>query len=348
MTMRLAAMLALSGWSAAVAAAPPANVAHRADDATAIDRDISRVGAWLKQVSDAAAVSTAAFAAFDAATEPLFSGTPDLARLKADGAAMRSAIQAARAEVRRGEAILQAIEPLPRDVARTVGFEGTTILDDMRAQTRQMLDMLDDFDMLAAHLEKGDAEAVERVAPTVIRSSFLLIDGQRLQLRNRQLLVRPDSSAHKSIGVAISLYQAMAVAGRAWVRAAVDDDADAAATEQRQQLLTIASETETLVQKGRADLATELASLAPERQRVAPDAAGKALLRRAGDLLRNEEKIFALGDELAALLKQRAKIAAADLAAQDSPKLMEELVPFEGRLQEIGRLHAAQMSAGPG
>jgi hypothetical protein len=336
----LAALLAAISVSAAAAPAP-----SRSPEA--MQQDIQALGVWLQRINTAVAPADAALNDLGSQMQTLLPVRSDLAALRANGAKLRILIGQARATVLRSQAALAAIPPLQSATAQAGGLDMGKMLSESRGQMTEMLQYLGDCDAVAEAVEKNDVAAMRVAAPKLLRSSILLLDGRVLTYRGRQAAISPTRSSHQVLGITVDLYRAMSAASRAWIRARVDHQPREAADEQRTQFLTLAEEIEAYARAGRANAAREKSELAAESARAGGNQAVLDVDARATAVLAGEEKLFVIGDQLAAWLRGHAGTTAEQLEAQEQPEVLGALASVEEQLVAASRALAGDL-ADPG
>lgn len=247
-----------------------------------------------------------------------------------------------------------AVEESRSRLAQVPRFEGqipgmahmdvNQLLVEVKTQTDRMLAYMEEVEAFAAAVAKGDHTATRSAARKLIRGGFLLLDSQVILYRARQALFPPDRSAYQLVAVTVQLYRTMSVAADAWFRASVEGDAKGAAQMQRTRFLEFAGELESVLRQGRTNLARELALFKSEKERAARNPDMLRVLARAEGMSQTYVTSFALGDELAAWLREKAEIPGSALAAQHQPQLVLELGALEQRLLATGAQAAATLA----
>ena len=296
--------------------------------------------AWLAQVGEALAVQAEGMARLGQSAA-LFEQLKTPEQIKANGPKLRALLAGAAADIRRSDAMLAQVKPVVGALAPELTFE--RIRMEVLAQNRKAVTALEHFDTFLLAAEAGDRTKALQLLPKVLESSFLLIEGQALILRNRQAAVPATASVHQALGVSVQLYRAMGTAGASWVRARMGGKSEEAAAGMRSALADVSRETRRLSAAGRANLARELQEIDALKGTGQLKPRDAAALANARAIYAEEEKVFALGDELARLGEQHGAVQAAALAAQEKPALLGALVGLETRLQAVT---AAQMALG--
>jgi hypothetical protein len=263
--------------------------------------------------------------------KPLFDSMATPAGARVAAPRIRLLMDEARATVRRADTMTARIVPPPG--LRLGTLEPAAMLAEVRSQNAKTLALLADFDAFLAAAERGDRSAMAKAAPGLMEGSFLLIDGNAAMYRNRQAAIPPTQSVHQALEIGVQLYRAMSASGRAWLAARTGRGPDAAAATLRTQLAQVSSRARAASREGRANLARELGEL---DRRIAhaglrgDEAAAVARIRQA---LAGKEKLFQVGDEVAATAAAAGQITGAGLVAQPSPQLLGRLGPLEVRFQ---------------
>lgn len=87
-----------------------------------------------------------------------------------------------------------------------------TLLRDTAAYLRNMDDMLAHLISFVDAIEADDSAAIERIAPRLLQSAVLLLEGQIVTVRARQQLVSVEDTAHHALGAMLVLYEGMRAA----------------------------------------------------------------------------------------------------------------------------------------
>jgi hypothetical protein len=264
-------------------------------------------------------------------SKPLLDRMATPAGARAAAPRIRLLMSEARGVMERADAMTAGLAP-PAGL-RLSGLDPATMIAEARSQNKKGLALLADFDSFLVAAEKGDRAALTRAAPRLMEGSFLLIDGNAAIYRNRKAAIPSNQSVHQALEIGIQLYRAMSASGRAWLAARTGAPAGAADT-LRLQLGEIAGRTRAATAEGRANLARELGEL--DRRIAGSRLSGNeaAMAARFREALAGREKLFALGDELAAGAAAAAgQVTGAGLAAQPSPQLMGLFAPLELRFQ---------------
>ena len=317
----LAAALLASAPAFAQASPPPA-VSEAQTEAFA---------SWLSQVSEAMARSNEGAQAL-AAAKPLLASIRSPADARAVVPKVRAIIAQARSKAVQADTALAAMAS--PDIALAGGLTPARIVAEGREQNGKVLALLADFDAFVVAMEKGDRATGDRLAPKVMSGAFLLIDSNRLLVRNRQALLPSTDSTHQALGILGQIYRGMSASSRAWLRSRGGPQ-EAEAAQLRSDLAGLARDVRTLAAKGRENLARDRAEVdAASRRKSLPsaEAAELAAMRRIFD---EEAKVFALADEVAVLAERHGTTTAAALAGQQGPALLAELSGLEARFHAI-------------
>jgi hypothetical protein len=262
--------------------------------------------------------------------QPLLDRMATPAGARAAAPQVRLLMAEARATVQRADAMTARIVPPPG--LRLGTLDPATMLAEVRSQNAKTLALFDDFDAFLAAAERGDRAAVTRAAPRLMEGSFLLIDGNAAMYRNRQAAIPSTHSVHQALEIGVQLYRAMSASGRAWLAAKTGGASDAAAT-LRTQLAQVSSRARAASSEGRANLARELDELDRRIAASALQGDEAAAVGRIRQALAGKDKLFAVGDELAATATAASQVTGAGLAAQPSPQLLGRFSPLEVRFQ---------------
>lgn len=318
----LAAAFLLAVSPAATSARAPEEARQQLDEALAF---IGQVGEVMKvQVEGVQKLLHA---------KPLFDSMATPAGAKAAAPRIRLLMDEVRATVRRADAMTARIVPPPG--LRLGTLEPAAMLAEVRSQNTKTLALLGDFDAFLAAAERGDRSAMTKAAPRLMEGSFLLIDGNAAMYRNRQAAIPSTQSVHQALEVGVQLYRAMSVSGRAWLAAKTQGAPDSAAAALRTQLAQVSVRAGAASRDGRANLARELGEL--DRGIAGSGLRGDeaAAVARIREALAGKEKLFRVGDEIAAEAAAAGRISGAALAAQPSPQLLGRLGPLEVRFQSV-------------
>lgn len=206
----------------AVAAAcmiAPSSVASAAQSEQQVQREAEEAGKWLAQVSAAILVGSEGLSSVAPEAKRLFETIGNPQQAKAAAPKLRALTAQGRQNVAKADAMLAAIPPLRNDLATAAGFDPAKIVDEARAQNKQVLNLLVTVDDMLIGMETGDAAKMKAAAPKLITGSFLLLDSQTLIYRNRQAALPSNQSVHQTLGIFVQLYRAMGISGRGWYNA---------------------------------------------------------------------------------------------------------------------------------
>ncbi|HEX8480484.1 MAG TPA: hypothetical protein VF650_01100 [Allosphingosinicella sp.] len=263
--------------------------------------------------------------------KPLLDGMTTPAAVEANAPRIRALLAQASAIVERADAMTGSITVPPG--FRLGNLDVATMLSEVRSQNAKTIALIRDYDGFLDAAERGDRAAAMKMAPRLMEGGFLIIDGNASMYRNRQAAVAPTQSVHQALEIGIQMYRAMSAAGRAWLAARQGMRPDAAAATLRSQLADISARIAGANQAGRANLARELSALDGKSATLGlrgEEAANFARLRQA---LAGKEKLFAVGEELSALIASVGSITGRSLSAEASPLLMARLMPLEMHFQ---------------
>lgn len=330
----------LAALAALVLLAAPA--AAQTSESARMDRTVAETGRWRELLGEAMVMGSHGLRALNQQMQSLIrtSLTPKAAAAAAP--LLRQLVENARAEVRKSEAMIDALPPFPAEVPMDI--PPRQLIADAHAQNAGYLRFLDDIDAFVAAMAKGDMPAIQRAAPHVMNGAFSLIGGQRLLIRNRLALISKDETTHQSLAIAGQLYRAMEALIRGWTAARNGpSEAGKAAAALREELRGVATESRALAAAGRRNLQAELREVEDFRK-VAKDPDDIRMIERVAGATAAEEKVFALGDRLAALAEANAGMTGAKLAAPGLPALLRELSDIEALYMQISQEQAALLA----
>lgn len=321
-------MAAAIGAASLSAASQPAHAGAPATAAEAADR-LQAFGQWAKQIADAVAPSNAAAVVFVAKVKQLLANpTPE--QRGENARTIRAAAAEMRQTLGRSEAALAQVQPFRGSLSGMAPEDAGRILTEARSQVSGLRHYVEDVEVLAAAVERGDAAAARTAGLKVIRSGFALLRSQVVIFRGRQALFPPDRSGHQIASVSICLYEAMGAAAENWFAARLDNRPEQAASEQRARFLALAETLEAEVRRGRANAAREFGEIARARKTL-KDARSIALADTLGRVAPLVEAAFSVGDEIVSLLRARAGTSGAELAAQPYSQTVADLSALEQR-----------------
>ncbi|MBL8538309.1 MAG: hypothetical protein JNM59_12960 [Hyphomonadaceae bacterium] len=262
----------------------PARPAERLTQPPAAEMQVHRDFAnWVQRVSsilERAGAANESFGTFFNAVSPNASRREIVASIQA----LQVTLSGARGVLNTARQELSAIEPFyAADAPAEYNAMGATMVRDANAYVSNMLDMVALMEEATNAVLMNDGAAFNRIAPRLLASATLLIDGQILTLRSRQQLMPREESVHHSIGAMIALYQGMRAL-------ALPDSADRPA-----QLQAAAADAARWGESGRAALAEQRALLDQL------DGRQRALLAQMFGL---EEASYQINDRVVALLRQ--------------------------------------------
>ena len=316
------------------ASAQPASIGQ-------LEQQIDEVTTWMGRATAAQESSNRALAGFSTGIETIDGMLKDPRRNKEAAARIRDLAAAAEESVRKSDALLAAIPPLSPQVVQRAGYDLNRIIPEARAQNQRVLEILRWATGFADALDSGDSARIQAAVPGLFKTSLLLLDNQRLILRNRQLAVPATDSLHQSIGLFSLFYRVMGAATRAWIVARVDGTPEKGESFLRGELKEAAAELAILLPAGRANLARELKMADSLRPRL--DARRRTLIDRAAAVRAQLEGSFRAGDELRRIVDSSAGITGRELAGEEPPALLGELTSLERRFVQVGTDIAAAM-----
>ncbi|MEA3062578.1 MAG: hypothetical protein QOJ94_2359 [Sphingomonadales bacterium] len=299
---------------------------------------------WVQRIVSALSPANAAVAALMDQMKSTMPVGNDPAQARAAAARLSPLIAEARQKVLRARDELAAIPTFRFDLpSYHPPLEPQRLLDDSRAQASDLLSQLDNYQLVADALARGDSQALKEAAVRLIRGGVLIMRGQALIFRNRQAAFPPSRSPHQVSGISAELYETMGAVSEAWVRARVDGEPGPAAAALRARLSQIAVQVEALTRAGRQNLAHEQAELAADARESAQDPQAQRLLRRVELVAAYEEKMLAMGDELAAWARQHQAIDGAALEREGQSDLFQ-LAAIERRMVALTQANAAALA----
>lgn len=332
-----AAIAALIFLGAPAAAVQPTEVAQA-------DRQLTEMGRWTEQLSEALMAGMESQRELNQGMRALVAPPVSRERIIAGAPALRPLIERNRADLRRSNALLDALPTPPADLGAETGRQ---LVADARAYNAGLSVLLDSFEDFLVAVGKGDIAAMERVAPRIAEGAFALVGQQRLLIRNRQASFEPTDSTHQSLGVVGQLYRAMEAALRHSMTAKENNGAraDTAASALRRELRLIAAETRSVAATGRRNLAREIAEIDAE-QRATRDPAEARLLDRVRNVYAGEGKVFDLADRLVAYAEAHQAVTGARLRDPSAPPLLPPLAQMEADYMAITQAQAEALAKG--
>lgn len=298
------AVIALTMLAAAPVLAQP-------DETARLENELNEGAVWAERLGEALVVGAEGFRDLNKNFQGLVGTplTPDRAAAAAPG--LRAGIERSRADVRRSNAMLEALPALRPELAAEMS--AGQLVADARAHNGRMIVLLDSFDAFIVAMGKGDMPAMERALPRMLEGSLTLLGQQRLLIRNRMAGVPRDESSYQALGVAAQIYRAMESVFRhsIIVRTGSADEADRAAAAVGEELRLVAKDTKALAAAGRRNLERELAEI--DSARNGADATEARIAERVRPMMAAEEKTFALADRLVAFAEANAAITPARL-----------------------------------
>lgn len=199
-----------------------------------------------------------------------------------------------------------------------------TMLSDTSQYLTNMDGVLDLIVQAADAIEREDGPALRRLAPQLVRSAGLLIQGQIVMLRARQQIVPSSESSHHSLGTMVAMYEGM----YAMIMPGVTNRAEA--------LNNAARSAETWGRSGRARLAQSRreAAAMPQRER-------DIWLR----MCEVEDQYYAENDRIVALLQSASRDAAAGVPEEElNMRYTPQISRVEMRYQELNSQQVALYS----
>lgn len=322
-----------------------APAAAQPSESVRADRAIVETGQWMERLGEAMAMGSQGLDALNRQMQSLAGVALTPKDAMAAAPPLRRLIESARADVRKSDAMIDALPPFPADIPMDV--PPRQLIADAHAQNAGYMRFLDDIGAFVEAMAKGDIPAVQRAAPHVMTGVFSLIGGQRLLIRNRLTLISKDETAYQSLAIVGQLYRTMEALMRGWTAARTGaPEAAAAAAALREELRGVASESRTLVAAGRRNLREDMQEV-DRLRKESKDPDEIRLLERVGGATAAEEKVFALGDRLASLAQANAGMTGAQLAAGGTPALLDELTAMEEAYIRISQEQAALLAQDP-
>jgi hypothetical protein len=307
------------------------------------DRELTEAGQWSGRLAEALTVGTESQRALNQAAQALVRPPRSQERMIADAPGLRPLIERSRADLRRSNALLDALPPAPPEMATELA---PRLVADARDHNARMFALLDAFDDFAVAVGKSDLAALDRIMPRLMEGAFATMAQQRLIVRNRQATAPASDSTHQSLGILGQIYRAMEAVLRGSIGARDKGGAgsDAAAAALRKELALVGAETRSLAATGRRNLERELAEI--EDQRRSADPAEARLMERIRSVYVAEAKVFALGDRLVAFAEANKGITGAQLRDPAGPRLLPVLTQLEADNMAINQEQAAALAKG--
>jgi hypothetical protein len=271
--------------------------------------------------------------------KPLLDTMTSPAAVRAAAPKARAVMEEARRTIRQVDEMLGRIVPPPGLMIGSLKPEA--MIGEVREQNARAVALLGDYDAFLLAAERGDRAALVKAAPRLLEGAFLLVDGNISQFRNRQAAFPRDQSVHQALGIGVQLYRAMSISGRGWIAAKFGNRSEAVAASLRADLQSVAREARAASIAGRANLARELAEIDRKTSGLGFKGEEAAMIARFRRALAGKEKVFAVGDDLAALAEAGSRVTGAALAGQPTPQLMGQLGPLELRFQTVFAEQAA-------
>ena len=342
MFKRMSVALAATALPAAVlahATAAPQIVAEAPGPSLS---DPQAAAAWVARLAEAMAPQSEAIGRLNESQAQFAAiGTP--AGLRAQGPKLKTMLGASRAGLQRSAALLAAM-PAP-GFTWSAPLKPERLVADAKAYNAATSGVVGDFEAYLGAAERGDRQTMSRLAPKLVESAFVLLDGKALLLRGRQAALPSAHSTYQLLAISAELSEAMAVSGRAWLQARVAASAETAAAALHERLAARVATVRAATAAGRQNLARERSDV----ERLVAGGPLSASEQRQIDVIKailgGKEQMFAVGDSIAALLEANARISGAALTAQPAPKLVAELSVFEVQLERLSLAHAATASA---
>ena len=336
MRAAIAAVLALLFMAAPAAA--------QSGEAAQVNGQLTEAGRWFEQLGQALAIGSEGLEEINQGMQQLMASPPSRERAAAAVPELRKRIERGRADVRRSNAMLDALPAFPQ--AMVTEIPPRQLLADARAFNARMLGLLDTYDDFLVAMGKSDKAAMERVLPKLMEGAFAMIGQQRLVLRNRQATMPTTESNYQALGVAGQIYRAMEAVFRhsTAARGGAPADAARAAAELGKELRLIADETRALAIAGRRNVAREVAEIDASRGRA--DAAEARLMERVRRVFAAESRTFEIADRLVAFAEANKNIAPAQLRAGGRSPLFPPLQQLERDYMAIAMEQAALLAEG--
>jgi hypothetical protein len=335
----------LAGLAVSIFLAAPA--APKPTDPVKLDRAVVEAGRWGEQLGQAIATATEAFeelnqkvvalAGTGLAGPTAVAAVPDLRRL----------VELNRANLRRSNALLAALPPYPAGVPSEIS--GEQLVADARAQNDRFLDLLANYDTVFEAIAKADAEALRRAMPKMLEGAYTLLGQQKLMFRNRQASYPKSNSTHQALGIAVQIYRAMESVGRRTMAIRHGDPSISATAlaDLRAEMQRVAADASALAAAGRRNLRREMDEFQALRRSSSKDSAQARLADRALAVSALEEKVFAIGDRLAAFAAEQAQSTAVQIRQAPSSFPLAPLTKLESDFMDVGAEQVALAGDGP-
>src|SRR4028119_72767 len=142
-----------------------APAAAQRGEAASVDRQLTEAGRWSERLGEALTVGVESQRALNRAAQAW--GGPPLGRERiiAGAAGLRPLIEASRADLRRSNALLDALPPAPPEMVAEIA---PGLVADARAHNVRLFAMLDAFDDFAVAVSKSDMAALDRIMPRLM------------------------------------------------------------------------------------------------------------------------------------------------------------------------------------
>jgi hypothetical protein len=327
------AAFALLVFMAAPASAQPGGAAS-------MERSADEAARWSEQLGAALTAATEGFEELNQKVQALTGAGLSRERMAEAGPGLRRLLEQNRDNVRRSNAMLEALPPYPSGLPTDV--PAGQLVADARNQNGRLLELLDQYDTVFVAMAKGDSAGLNRALPRMMEGVFALLEQQRLVFRNRQASVPVTNSSHQALGIAVQIYRAMIAVARRGLAAREGDGAGAAtaAAALGKELRLVAAETRALAAAGRGNLKRELAEFESLRKQ-SKQGPETRLAERAIAVTAAEEKSFEIADRLAAFAESNAALTGAQLRQSGARELLAPLTQLESdfmdsSLEQVG------------
>lgn len=274
----LIGMLAL----APLAAAP---VSAGTQSSREIAADFTAIGIWMEQATAAMQLGAETFAAISPEFKAVIAQARDRKTIEAALPRLNALIARGRAGAAKWQAALAALPPAPgADLMRQAGVDPARIIADARAQNARMLVLIGDMEAMFAAIAAGELQRLPALVPKLLSGSVILIENRAAILRNRQVAIAPI---------------------RGWA-GAQEGRGQGSVARMRSDLASFSRELQVLTETGRINLAREQRELETALGQMRGDDSARSVIERSLRMFTEEERLFAVGDELAASMEHGA------------------------------------------
>ncbi|MBI3437734.1 MAG: hypothetical protein HY054_03605 [Proteobacteria bacterium] len=188
-------------WAQTPSAQAPAAQTHRNPEADFI--------AWVQHIQDLLQRAGGGMEALGRAGGA-FDNTDPAARLAALHDLSTAAVQA-RATIAAIQPDLDAIQPFTEPGVRPLYYQlGTSLLTNTREVIGKLDDLLADMIDLVRAVDAHDTATVQRLSPRLIQGLVVLVQGQAIMLRARQVTITTSNPSYHTLTAMAAMYDGMA------------------------------------------------------------------------------------------------------------------------------------------